>query len=351
MQARRDSVWLSGCPGVMLAAAFLAIGAGHARADSDVYFDVSVRGTGSAELHAHVFTNPSASGGSTILAVHGLTETGYDWGPLASAFYAEGTLNTRVKQIVAIDFVGHGGSSDPSGLPGGAKFGDLTINDNISVLLQAIDILKARGLGARVIMGHSMGGLAIQGAQEALLAQNSSLFAHGIVGAILIAPVPTSSSPYHEPAANVASFIQTTDALGSFLQLPDSVWPYAGGFTTLSGSVVASAPTPAVVTANDYNGIEPLTALLQLGDQIPQLPRPAVRQGAFAPRNGTLLALYSFSQDVLVPAGDLGPLYTYLIGRNGLLYRNIVADDAVHSMFISNPSGLIQALKDLRDIW
>jgi pimeloyl-ACP methyl ester carboxylesterase len=334
--------------GVLLASA-----ASGARAD-DVYFDVSVRGTGSATLHASVFKNPAAaaSNGSTILAVHGLTETGFTYGPLANAFFADGTLKTRVKQIVAIDLIGHGESSTPTGLPAGTKFGDLTINDNVSVLIQAIDKLAALGLGAKVIVGHSMGGLAIEAAQEALLAANSSLSAHGIKGAILIAPVPCSNSPYTPPpAGSVGDYVVTDDALGTFLSLPPQVWPFAGGFTTLAGTFVANAPTPAVVAANEYSGIEPITTLLQLGDQIPQLPRPSVRQGAFALRNGTLLALYSFSQDVLVPAGVLDDLYVHLLGRDGALYRNIVADDAVHSMFISNPAGLLAALKDLRDMW
>jgi hypothetical protein len=52
---------------------------------------------------------------------------------------------------------------------------------------------------------------------------------------------------------------------------------------------------------------------------------------------------------VLTPAIDQDDLYRYLTGlpSTGVtLYRPIVADDAVHSMFVSNPTGLLTALKN-----
>ena len=48
----------------------------------------------------------------------------------------------------------------------------------------------------------------------------------------------------------------------------------------------------------------------------------------------------------LIPIRNQGPLYDHLTGTsNRLLYRQVVAADAVHNMFISNPSGLISALR------
>jgi pimeloyl-ACP methyl ester carboxylesterase len=320
-------------------------------AHTDAYFNVSVEGTGSARIHASVFTNSAAPNGITVLAVHGFTETGFTYGPLAGALFADSRLKNRVRRVVAIDMPGHGESSIPAGLPSGKKFGDLTIEDNISVLIQSIDALRSQGLGARVVIGHSMGGLALQGAQESLLAQNSSLSAHGIFGAILLAPVPAQGQQWHEntsSASVLGSYVVTDPQLGSFLSLPDAVSIYGGGFTKLDGTLVANAPTVDQVTNNDYNADEPLTTTFQLVGGVPgALPRPSVRQGAFALRNGTLLAVVSFSQDVLVPAQDLEPLYTYLLGRQGALYRPVTAPDAVHSMFISNPSGLIDGLRDV----
>jgi pimeloyl-ACP methyl ester carboxylesterase len=333
---------------VTLLLAALSASAAFAAPPTDYSFDVSLRGTGSATIHASIFSNPTANRGViTILAVHGLVERGSMFAPLASAIYADSTLNKVVKRIVAIDLVGHGDSSPPT-LPSPLKFSDLAIEDNISTVIQAIDKLRAAHLGAQVIMGHSMGGLAVQGVQEALLAQGSSLAKHGVFGAILIAAVPNGGSVWTQgPAADLSAFIVNDPVLGVILDLPAALGPFAGGFTTLAGTIAPNAPSAATFIANDWIAPEPITTLGELVGVNPTT-RPFVRQNAFALRNGTILTVLSFSQDVLVPAIDQDDLYRYLTGlpSTGVtLYRPIVADDAVHSMFVSNPTGLLTALK------
>jgi pimeloyl-ACP methyl ester carboxylesterase len=140
---------------------------------SDLSFNVSLRGTGSASIHADVYTTPKNLG-VTILAVHGYTERGSMWAPLTDAIFADNILGLAVKRVVAIDMPAHGGSGIPS-LPSPTTFGDLLIEDNVSVVIQSIDALRGLGYGPQVIMGHSMGGLEVQASQEALLAQSSSL--------------------------------------------------------------------------------------------------------------------------------------------------------------------------------
>jgi pimeloyl-ACP methyl ester carboxylesterase len=314
---------------------------------TEVCFAVSLRG-GASEICADVHTNTAApAAGATILAVHGFTETAETWVPLKNALFADTKLKKVVRRVIAIDLPGHGDSEAPVGLPGG-KFGDLTINENVSIVIQSVDILRAQGLGSRVLMGHSMGGLAVQGAQEALLAGGSSLAQHGVFGAILVAPVPTSSVNWTRlaPPPNLAPFVVTDPALGTYLDIPGAVAKLGGGFTKLSdGQLVPNTPSDAVMA--DYTGWEPITTALQLTDQLlPALPRPAVRQGAFAPIRGTLLALISFSQDVLTPQVDHKPLYEYLIGRQGLLYRPIATATAVHNMHITEPANVIAAIRD-----
>lgn len=315
---------------------------------SQVCFDVSLRG-GSSEVCAAVHTNPAASAfGSTILAVHGFTETAATWEPLKDALFTDSKLKKVVKRVIAIDLPGHGASEAPVGLPGG-KFGDLTINENVSIVIQSIDILRAQGLGSRVLMGHSMGGLAVQGAQEALLASGSSLAQHGVYRAILVAPVPTSSVNWTRlgPPPNLTPFVVNDPDLGTYLDIPPPVAKLGGGFTKLSdGQLVPNTPSDAAMA--DYVGWEPITTALQLTDQLlPALPRPAVREGAFAPIRGTLLTLISFSQDVLTPQVDHQDLYEYLIGRPGLLYRPIDTPTAVHNMHITEPANMIAAIRDL----
>jgi pimeloyl-ACP methyl ester carboxylesterase len=314
---------------------------------TEVCFDVSLRG-GVSEICADVHTNTAApAAGSTILAVHGFTETAETWVPLKDALFADSKLKKVVRRVIAIDLPGHGDSEAPVGLPGG-KFGDLTINENVSIVIQAIDILRAQGLGSRVLMGHSMGGLAVQGAQEALLAGGSSLAQHGVFRAILVAPVPTSSANWTRlaPPPDLTPFVVNDPALGVYLDIPGAVAKFGGGFTKLSdGQLVPNTPSDAVMA--DYTGWEPITTALQLTDQLlPALPRPAVRRGAFAPIRGTLLTLISFSQDVLTPQVDHQALYEYLIGRQGLLYRPIATPTAVHNMHITEPANVIAAIRE-----
>jgi len=317
----------------------------------DLSFTVGLpRVNGSVSIHADVFNNPQNRGALTILAVHGFTERASMFGPLADAIFADNVLGRAVKRIISLDMPAHGDSGVPS-LPSPLKYQDLLIDDNVSVVIQSIDILRGLGKGAQIIMGHSMGGLEIQAAQEALLAQNSSLARHGIFGAILISAVPARGTQWTQPppSPGQAQFVVNDPVLGVILDLPAALGPLTGGFTTLAGTIVPNAPSQATFIANDWVAPEPITTTLQLTGTTAPLWRPFVRQNAFALRNGTLLSVLSFSQDVLTPAVDQPILYTYLTGlsASGLtLYRPIVASDAVHSMFISNPTGLLGALKN-----
>ena len=319
-----------------------------ARADyttDDIYFDVAVRGTGSATIHARVFNNPGNWYGATVLAVHGFTETANVWGPLADAMFEDHALRFAVRRVIALDMIGHGESSTPSGLPPGT-FGALTISDNVSVIIQSIDKLRAMGKGAAVIMGHSMGGLEVQATQEALLSQGSSLAKRGIFGAVLLASVPAAGQQWTRfGSSDVTPFVVVDPVLGTYLSLPDAVAQRAGGWTTLAGTLATNTPSVEQITAEGYNDIEPIVVALQLSTT-PPVPRPSVREGAFALRNGTVLTVVSFSQDALTPAVDQQAMYVHLLGRNGFLYRPIVAADAVHSMYISNPTGMLHALRD-----
>lgn len=315
---------------------------------SQVCFDLSLRG-GSSEICADVHVNPLASAqAATVLAVHGFTETAATWGPLTAEIFARTNLRDKVKRVIAIDLPGHGASEAPVGLPDGL-FGDLTINDNVAVVIQTIDILQGLGLGAQVIMGHSMGGLAVQGVQEALLAQGSSLASHGVNGAILLAPVPAGGQQWTTSAPpDLSPFVTSTPELGTYLAISPFIGQVGGGFTTWAGDLVPGTPTLEEMV--DYVGLEPITTTLQLVGQIP-LPRPSVRQGAFAPNRGTKLSLIALSQDVLVPAVDLDDLYLHLIGHSGAGYHLVDTSEAVHSMHISDPEALLDEIPGLPSLF
>ena len=319
---------------------------------STLELPVALRGAGSATIHATIFESSRVTCGTTVLAVHGLVETGATYEPLARALLDDATLGARVQRVIAIDMVGHGGSSLPRDLPQGARFGDLTIDDNVSVVRQVIDALREQNLAPSVLVGHSMGGLAVQGLQESLLASGSSLAQRGIEHAILLAPVPAHGLQWTQPpAGDTSAFVMQDPALGAYFALPPAFW-IAQAFTSTKGVQAPNAPSAAEVAERGYSAREPLTTLLQLTEApLPQpdgktltLARPSARAGAFAPDKGTRLTVVGFSEDVLVPASDLDDLAAHLTGGQSA-YVGVTADDAVHSMFISNPSVVLEALR------
>jgi pimeloyl-ACP methyl ester carboxylesterase len=315
-------------------------------------FEVTLRATGSASIHATVYRNTRCLFGETILAVPGFAETANMFEPLAAALFADRAFRHRVARVVAIDLVGRGQSGFPVDLPGGARFGDLTIDDNVDVVLQAIEALRARRIPPRTLIGHSMGGLAVASTQQALLDQGSSLAQHGVRRALLLAPVPPHGRPWMQsPPSDLSSAIVEDDQLGTYLSLPPELW-LPGLFATPQGEFVPGTPSADETIAGAYIAPEPLTTLLQLVEQpieIPDagtitIPRPEVSEGAFTAQHGTLLRLVAFSQDVLVPVSDLADLYSYLSGaEDGRGYRLVDTPDAVHGMFFSNPDELLDA--------
>ena len=244
--------------------------------------------------------------------------------------------------------LGHGKSPIPTLASG--LFGNLSIYDNVGVLIQVIDALRARGLAPRVVLGHSMGGLAIQGAQEKLLAAGSSLAKHGVFSAILMAPVPVAEITAWKPASTDPLPPQYyRDDNGVYIVLDAQAALFSGGFSTTASTPGNPVITPAAFTL-DFTGqigAEPQVTIGQLVGVIPNLPRPSARRGAFSLRNGTLLSVVGFSEDILTPAALQPALYEHLLGRQGLLYQEVVAPDAVHSMMLINPNELLDQLCDL----
>jgi len=321
---------------------------------SNFELEVALRGTGLVAIDVSVFSDRIWPTGDTVLAIHGLTETGPTYAPLADEVLGQLGLRPRIGRVIAISLPGHGASGFPENLPSGVTFGQLTIEDNVAVVLQVIDKLRLRGLAPQIIVGHSMGGLAVQASQQALIAQSSSLAAKGIELAVLLAPVPPHGRPWTQPPpSELEPFIVQDPALGPYLALSAEAW-LGGGFLTKAGTIAPNAPTPDEVETLGYNGFEPLTTLLQLVESpitLPDgtmvtVPRPSVDAGVFAPAKGTRLELISFSEDGLVQAPDLANLYEHLTGdTTGAGLHEVVAPDAVHSMFISNPEGLVDALR------
>src|SRR5262245_45452159 len=107
--------------------------------ESSLSFEVKLRETSPVSIHARVWDGGSRFG-ATVLAVHGLSETAAVYGPLATAIFQDRAARRAIRRVIAIDMPGHGESGAPAAA-NGVKFGDLVIEDYVSVLLQSIDAL------------------------------------------------------------------------------------------------------------------------------------------------------------------------------------------------------------------
>jgi len=151
-----------------------------------------------------------------------------------------------------------------------------------------------------------MGGLEVQAVQEQLLASGSSLASHGVYRAILLAPVPVAKSrPGRRQPTTVASSVSALRQREHTVcarRPRRTVWRWLQHY----GEHAPSAGDHAGRICNGFHqiliGAEPLvTARTTGGRQFPICPRPSAREGAFALRNGTLLSVIGFSEDVLTP--------------------------------------------------
>lgn len=318
---------------------------------SEVTLSVPLRGKGAQEIHATVWSG-GASSGATVLALHGLSESAAVYGPLAKRMIEDTTWQKRVRRVIALDMPGHGKSNFPD-VAGGPKFGELAIEDYVGIVIDAVKALRAKDMAPSVAIGHSMGGLELQAAQETLIASDSSLSALGIVRVVLLSPVPPHAAQWMTPmTGDLSAFVVADSDQGAYLQLPAALF-VAQSFGKPDLSLAADAPTPDEAMDAGYPAREPMSVLLQLLEAPTMLPdgtmlmpkRPSAREGAFEPSHGTTLELAAFSQDALVPAGDLMKLYPYLIGGTGTLLDTIEADNAVHNMFVSDPEHVLGALQ------
>ena len=154
-------------------------------------------------------------------------------------------------------------------------------------------------------------------------------------------PQPLGWTP---PPGDLSPFVVDDATLGTYLLLPPAVWQ-AVAFTDTTGQIAADAPTPDQIAAERYVGAEPFADLLELASA-PPLQRPTITAGIFSPIHGTILKIVGFSEDTVVPSSFMQPLYELASGdEKDLLYRLVSAPDAVHGMLVSDPQGLVAALR------
>jgi pimeloyl-ACP methyl ester carboxylesterase len=301
------------------------------------------------DLQVTVFVNqgvPCQSPQRSVLAIHGLTHTAASWQPFAEQLF-EKHQGPATCRVVAIDLPGRAGSGVPD-VPGAPQYGDMLLDDFVTVLLHAMDRLPALGLRSTSLVAHSQGALLVQMAQQRLLGSGATLRSeHGITRALFLAASPPAGLPWF--FASIAfgffePFVLFDPQLGLVIAIPDPVWPFFY-FTNLAGTPVSSFPSPAEVAA--YNAIEPTASSAQLIGAF-GIPRPLVAPGTFAGPYGTELFMVVGEQDLLINWQENAALYGFLTGDTEQ-ERFVVAlgPEAVHGLHISDPAAIVAALGEL----
>jgi pimeloyl-ACP methyl ester carboxylesterase len=178
-----------------LAALIMLAYAAHANGQSnDVpsVVTVSVPGAGIVDIQINNYENPSKNAGNkTLLAVHGIAHSGATFEPLANELFKK-TGRDKIDRVLALNFPGRNGS----GLPSNLQFGNLTVEDFTAILLGVLDQL-AKHVNIEGIVGHSMGGLIVQIAQNSLMSAGTSLRKeYGIQNVYLLAPAIPNPLPW-----------------------------------------------------------------------------------------------------------------------------------------------------------
>src|SRR5262249_37846109 len=154
---------------VVLVSALLwgtAQGASASSLDFDLTLpNVVIRPAVSADIHLRVYVNGPQCTGQVLFAVHGFAHTAATWELFAEALFEGNSAGQKVCQIMAIDLPGHGESSLPTGT---LLFGELTLDDYVTVLRGALAQLGALGVHPQTVLAHSQGDLLVQMTQQAL---------------------------------------------------------------------------------------------------------------------------------------------------------------------------------------
>jgi pimeloyl-ACP methyl ester carboxylesterase len=322
-----------------------------------ILVSVSLPGGGVVDIQIDSFENPDKSGGNkTLLAVHGLAHTGATFEPLANELFKK-TGSDKIDRVLALNFPGRNGS----GLPSNVEFGNLTVEDFTAVLLGVLDQLPKQ-IKIESVIGHSMGGLIVQTAQNRLQSTGTSLQKeYGIKNVYLLAPAIPNPLPWlfadTEAGAGIAAMLVSFDpSLGLHLRLlsniPDEQARLLGIWLTIffTNSLGEFAPGTPFMTALESNYVsnEALIMTLELLG-LEGFVRPSVNPGIFNRRVQKCFRIVSFSEDLSITDENLlqehQDLYSFLTGNSDS--ANVVlidAHDAVHDMYIANPIEVAKAI-------
>jgi hypothetical protein len=196
-----------------------------------------------------------------------------------------------------------------------------------------------------------MGGIDIPLAQQRLVDRGSSLRdAYHVEHVALFSPgawpggLPCSLCSNPTVGGAFAAFTVVDSVRGSYVQLPPAVL-IALAWSGPNGTLAPGAPTPAEVTALGWGSDESNTAFAHLLGT-PTIPRATFDTGIFGRRFGTKLDVVGFQNDTIVPPAEAEAAYQYATGESPASgFTTVDGADAVHGKLISDPAGVLAAIK------
>ena len=355
---------------LVLVATFLLIPPAAAQnTDYDVWLNnVSLRPGVSVDMYVRVFVNEKhPCHDKTIVALHGAWGGWGVWEGLAEELFADNPTGQKVCRVASIALPGHPGlpflgSSLPTG---GLLFGELTMDDYVTAYLATLERLPRYGVHTKTLLGHSMGGLVLQMAQQRLADQGTNLRRKfNAKKVLLLGPVPPAAVQYSASDQISGLFFMFhscfTGPGGVIADPANCGWLDAEGdndidFADLNWFIgpavwdcdplttpVGIPPLPAAQACDSTLGLgdfsiyapgaepfrESMTALFEfLG--VLQYQRPDVDAGVFRRASKTKLWVVSFEHDDLKDS----PVYEYLTGDSSLAGDLLVTGPfAVHDM-------------------
>ena len=316
-------------------------------AEQRIKLTVTLRPSVTSDVMVTVHNNPSDGRcfGQTLLTVHGLAHTAATWNPFIDELFSTqgGQLFCRV---VTVDLPGHGLSA----LPQGTNFGSLLIDDYITALQGVLDGLRSYHIVPTALIGHSMGGLIVEGLQAKLLTQGSSLaHQYRIYWVLLLSPVYAREQAWAladsgQAVQILSPFIVADPIKGMVVRFDIPVWqPFF--FTNFSQQLAPSAPSISDIVQYGYASDEAFAAGAELIGAAP-LQRLSVGTTPFALRHGTLLFWVNPSQDVFNLRSEAQAAYVQLTGDAGLHgFIPVDAPYAVHDLYLGQPALILQSIQ------
>ncbi|MCP4132436.1 MAG: alpha/beta hydrolase [bacterium] len=282
-------------------------------------FDVEIRPGIFLDTAVQAFVNPESPNGKNIICLHGFTHTGSTYHKWFKSLILDNNSNQDISRVFIVNLPGRGKTGVPANRD--LLFGDIDLDDYALFFEKTLDYFKTRQISCDVLVAHSMGSMIVQLLQNRFITQQTNLsIEYDNNHVLFLAPVLPRELPWDfadsgTPHALIAPFIETSDQLGAYINIPPTNWRDLF-FTDSQGSLAPGTPTEEEITSYGYSSIESLSASMQLlGNPDESVPRPSISADIFN-NTGSTLRIVSFCEDSILfnYPGDHQALYSHLTG-------------------------------------